>query len=160
MTVVNFHQILKISLILYFVIPLWALPITTTEATIHFDFVPNTADAKFSLKKKTKEALGESLQVFDHLILDDTGSLVFGNNPGEGIGVPEMLPTTEDLSPGQLNSDKVEFEEIGSVNKEIEHLGSIPEADILQVSLSIYYTLFCSLRIIPFHSTVEKQCRK
>lgn len=132
MTLINSNKFFKICLILHFGIPLWALPITTTEPAIHFNFVPNDGD-KFSFTKKTKETLAESLQVFDHLILDDSGSLVFGSNPGDGISVPEVLPTSEDLAPGQLNSGKVEFEEITSINREDGHLGNIPEAEILQV---------------------------
>lgn len=133
------RPILRIYIILYFGIPLSALPVTSTEAAIHFDFVSNIADEKFNLKKKTKETLGESLQVFDHLILDDSGSLVFG----DGLSLPEVLPTSEDLLPGQPNAGKEDFEEISSVNKEVDHLGSIPEAEILQVSLAtLLHSLF------------------
>ncbi|PSN42327.1 hypothetical protein C0J52_20127 [Blattella germanica] len=106
----------------------WAKPLTSTDPGVNIDFLTNIGDnvEKLNIKKKASE----SLQVYDHVILEEGGSLLFSNAPGDNAGLPEMTPTVEELVPGQ-NSAKIDVEDMTPVNR--ENPGSLLEADIVQV---------------------------
>ncbi|XP_069679294.1 uncharacterized protein [Periplaneta americana] len=124
----------RVHIIFALMHPGWSLPLASTASGIRFDFLSNVSDNEEQMKqklqegKKAKEAANEGLQVLDQLILDEAGGLL-----SSYASIPETSPTTEDFVAGQVNTGRVELEEVSPVSKDVDHMGSsLGDAELMQ----------------------------